>query len=70
MDDFVHLAIGRGGRIDSAAGIHYQRLHLQFLRSENDAGFAVRSQLVNARRRSRGGVSISLRIGGEAPQIR
>ena len=50
--------------------IYHQRLNLQLLRSEDDAGFAVRSELVHAGRRSSRRIDVALGVGGEAPKIR
>ena len=67
--DLVDLAVGSSGRVDHAARANLERLHLQFLRLEDDRRLAVGSDAIDARRRSSRGVDVSRIIGGDRPDV-
>ena len=67
--DLVNLPVGRGGGVDHAAGPDFERLHLQFLRLENDGRVPVGRDAVDARGRSGRGVNIPCFVGGHGPDV-
>src|SRR3954470_1221381 len=67
--DLVDLAIGSGRGVNQASGSHSERLHLQFLRLEDDGRFAVGSNPIYAGRRPRCSIDVSRVIGGKGPYV-
>jgi hypothetical protein len=67
--DFVDLAIGGRRGVNHATRADLERLHLQFLRLENDGRFSVGRDAIHARGRSGGGINISGVVCRNRPDI-
>jgi hypothetical protein len=67
--DLVHLAIRRSGGINYATWGDSERLHLEFLRLEDDGRLAVGSDAVYPRGRTGGSIDVSRIVGSDGPDV-
>src|ERR1700746_3700683 len=66
----ARFAVGRSGCVNYPVRSDLERLHLEFLRLEDDGRFAIWSDSVHTRGRTCGGIDVSRIVGSNGPDIR
>ena len=67
--ELVNLTVRSSGGIDYTAGANFQRLHLEFLRFENDRGFSIWSDAIDTRGRASRSIYVAGIVSSDRPNV-